>query len=134
MNRDLIFDLGMHTGRDTEFYLKKGFRVVAIEANPQLVEQARARFADAIAAGALRILNVAIHDHDGVATLYVSREKDVWSTVVAEVVRDKETLGASFEAVEVPCQRFESILAEEGIPAVEKEADLDTEPVLGRHP
>ncbi len=116
LNRDLIFDIGMHTGHDTEFYLKKGFRVVAIEANPRLVEEARARFADAIAAGALRILNVAIHDHDGLATLHVSREMDVWSTVVAEVARDKETLGATFEPVEVPCRRLESILAEEGIP------------------
>jgi FkbM family methyltransferase len=116
LHRDLIFDVGMHAGRDAEFYLKKGFRVVAIEANPQLVGRARATFADAIAAGALRILNVAIHDHDGVATLYLSREQDLWSTVVPEVARDKEALGASFEPVEVSCRRFESILAEEGIP------------------
>ena len=29
---DLIFDIGMHIGQDTEVYLKKGFRVVAVEA------------------------------------------------------------------------------------------------------
>ena len=32
---DLIFDVGLHRGEDTEFYLKKGFRVVAFEANPR---------------------------------------------------------------------------------------------------
>jgi len=26
MNNSLIFDVGMHTGRDTEFYLKKGVK------------------------------------------------------------------------------------------------------------
>lgn len=40
MNNSLIIDVGMHTGRDTEFYLKKGFNVVAIEANPELVKKA----------------------------------------------------------------------------------------------
>ncbi len=35
MNKSLIIDVGMHTGRDTEFYLKKGFEVIAIEANPR---------------------------------------------------------------------------------------------------
>jgi FkbM family methyltransferase len=116
MHSDLIYDVGMHTGSDTEFYLRKGFRVVAIEANPRLAAEGRARFADAIAAGTLRLLNVAIHDHEGIATLFVNREKDVWSTVVTEVVRNKERLGTTFEAVDVPCRRFESILAEEGMP------------------
>lgn len=31
---DLIIDVGMHYGNNTAFYLKKGFRVAAIEANP----------------------------------------------------------------------------------------------------
>jgi hypothetical protein len=34
--RDLIYDIGLHKGEDSEFYLKKGFRVVAIEALPSL--------------------------------------------------------------------------------------------------
>jgi hypothetical protein len=28
--RDLIFDLGMHRGEDTDFYLHMGYRVVGI--------------------------------------------------------------------------------------------------------
>ena len=35
---DLIYDIGQHTGEDTAFYLGKGFRVVAVEANPTLAE------------------------------------------------------------------------------------------------
>jgi hypothetical protein len=32
LHPDLIFDVGFHRGEDTDFYLKKGFRVVAVEA------------------------------------------------------------------------------------------------------
>lgn len=42
MNPDLIFDLGMHHGHDSEYYLKKGFQVVAVEANPLLCARATA--------------------------------------------------------------------------------------------
>ena len=35
----MVFDVGMHRGEDTELYLSKGFRVVAFEANPNLVKK-----------------------------------------------------------------------------------------------
>ena len=34
MSVQTIFDLGFHEGGDTDFYLRKGFRVVAVEAYP----------------------------------------------------------------------------------------------------
>ena len=34
MQKDLIYDIGMHNGENTEYYLKRGFRVIAVEANP----------------------------------------------------------------------------------------------------
>ena len=37
-HKDLIFDIGMHKGEDAEFYLRKGFRVVAFEADADLVQ------------------------------------------------------------------------------------------------
>jgi hypothetical protein len=40
----LIYDVGMCDGADTAFYLAKGFRVIAIEANPTLVERNRVLF------------------------------------------------------------------------------------------
>ena len=49
--KDLIFDIGMHKGEDTEFYLKKGFRVVAIEADPDLANLCRKRFKEFIDKG-----------------------------------------------------------------------------------
>jgi hypothetical protein len=46
MTADLLYDVGMNNGDDTAYYLYKGFRVVAVEADPVLVEAARERFAE----------------------------------------------------------------------------------------
>ncbi len=109
----LIFDVGMHRGDDTEFYLKKGFRVVAIEANPELVDTARARFAEHLRSGQLVLLNVGIHRHDGVSDFLINESKDDWSSFDARMAgRD----GASCRTVEVKTRTFKSILGEFGVP------------------
>ena len=77
----LIYDLGMHDGADTAFYLHKGYRVLAIEANPTLCERARTKFADAIADGRLTILDLAVSDTDGEATFYINLDDDHWSSL-----------------------------------------------------
>ena len=56
----LVFDLGFHLGEDTDHYLALGHRVVALEANPALAQQGRERFAAAIAAGQLTLVNAAV--------------------------------------------------------------------------
>jgi len=59
----------MNNGDDTAYYLSLSFRTVAIEANPQLVEQAKLRFAREIASGRLHILNIGITDREGASIL-----------------------------------------------------------------
>lgn len=79
---DLIFDLGMHQGFDTEFYLAKGFRVLALEANPALVEAARLRQAEALAAGRLALEDRALWLEAGQrVSFYVNPVTDDWSSV-----------------------------------------------------
>ena len=48
-----MYDVGMHNGNDAAFYLHQGYRVVAIEADPVFVEQAKWRFAQEIREGRL---------------------------------------------------------------------------------
>lgn len=62
---DLIFDIGMYDGADTRYYLDQGYRVVAVEANPNLVSKAQAAFADAIAAGQLNVVHAAVCPESG---------------------------------------------------------------------
>jgi FkbM family methyltransferase len=79
--RDLIYDIGLHIGDDTDFYLAKGFRVVAVEANPRLVQRCKERFSDAISAGSLIIEEGAVADSREPLTFYINKERDEWSSI-----------------------------------------------------
>lgn len=59
---DLIYDVGFHQGYDTAFYLRKGYRVVAFEAHPDLVQKGVRKFETEIADGRLEIVEGAISD------------------------------------------------------------------------
>lgn len=105
----------MHVGHDTCFYLAKGFSVVAIEANPELVSAAEEKFAREIAEGRLRIFGVAISERSGTAHLAVADRSSFSSLSPADVGR-AEQRGVRFRDVEVPTVPFEDILNEVGIP------------------
>jgi FkbM family methyltransferase len=114
---DLIYDVGMHRGEDTDFYLQKGFRVVAVEANPKLVHEAETRFAGAIARHRLTIINRAIADHEGMTTLYVNRKQELWSTLHRDRAKSKSAKhDAPFDEISVPCTQFEKVLSQHGVP------------------
>src|SRR5438445_326710 len=78
---DLIFDVGMHVGRDSEFYLRKGYRVVAVEANPDLCRLAEDRLREHVTARRLIIINEAIAQYDGYVTLHLNEQEGEWSTI-----------------------------------------------------
>ncbi len=113
---DLIYDIGMHTGKDTAYYLKKGFRVVAIEANAELVRGVSERFAAEIEKGRLTIYNVAISETEGRTTFYVNDQKDDWGTLSIDFVERNEALGTTHHEVEVLGVPLEKIIRECGIP------------------
>lgn len=82
VEQTLIFDLGMHHGQDTLFYLEKGFNVIALECNPDLIAKATNSFASHIADKRLQIVNRALWDHDdGHVDFFINPEKDDWSSV-----------------------------------------------------
>ena len=65
MERDLIFDLGMHKADDTRYYLQKGFRVVALEANSDFIQAVRDEFAVQIASKQLTLVEMALAETAG---------------------------------------------------------------------
>src|SRR5579872_1802498 len=99
---DLIFDVGLHLGEDTDFYLKKGFRVVAFEARADFVEQCRTRFSEAIASGRLTIVSGAIAPGtDSSVSFYVNTVDTTWGTINPEWVARNERRGAPSRKIEV---------------------------------
>jgi FkbM family methyltransferase len=112
--RELIVDVGMHTGRDAEFYLRKGFDVVAIEADADLARAASERLAGWVTAGQLTIREVAIAPHDGEVRFFANPGHDDWGTIREKVMRRNERQGEPSEARTVPAMRFERVLDELG--------------------
>lgn len=113
---DLVFDVGMHRGEDTAYYLRKGFRVVAFEAHPKLVDIARGRFADAIADGRLKVVSGAISDEATESlTFYTHSRMSSWGTASPRRADRNEVMGPSVE-VTVPTVDFAACLREQGVP------------------
>lgn len=82
MDGNLIFDLGLHRGLDSEFYARKGFRVVGLEANDKLAEGAGARLAEFTRDGRLTIVQKALWEREGeTVSFYVNDDKDDWSSL-----------------------------------------------------
>jgi FkbM family methyltransferase len=113
MRTDLIFDIGMHTGLDTEWYLAKGFRVVSVEANPTLALQAREKFSAEIAAGRLIVENVGLAATSGELPFYVNLDNDEWSSFDQALGTRQST---RFEVVPVPCMTPARLFERFGLP------------------
>ena len=116
---DLIYDVGMHQGEDTAFYLAKGFRVVAIEANPELVRENRERFAEKIKSGRLVIVHGAVVPEDdsrvgGTVKFHVG-EITEFGTIHSDW-SDRNKEDCNRRVMEVPAMRFTDCLREHGIP------------------
>lgn len=110
---DLVIDLGMNNGDDTEYYLKKGCRVVAVEANPMLCSRAEDRFQSALISGKLRILNVAIWSGYEKKPFFINLNNDHWSSL------DKGWAGRESSActeVLTDCVPLDYVFSQFGVP------------------
>jgi FkbM family methyltransferase len=76
----MIFDLGFHNGNDTEFYLSKGFKVVAVEPNPSLCKKGRGRFKKEITEQRLMLLEKAISSEDNFTSFFLHPKNNEWSS------------------------------------------------------
>lgn len=116
IEEDLIYDVGMHEGDDSEFYLKKGFRVVGIEALPSLAKTASERLRTYIESGQLVILNVAVAEKEGPLPFFESLHCSLWGTINPERGKTNDREGYRFVRRTVKGSNFASILKEYGIP------------------
>ena len=116
MRDDLIYDVGMHTGEDTEFYLRKGFRVVGIEANAQLCEECAHKFSAAIGSGQLQIINKAISHTVGTIDFFLNEQVSIWGTANLEWVKRNEARGFKSHPVKVEATTIRDVILKFGVP------------------
>ena len=108
----LAFDVGMYDGADTDYLLRSGFRVVAVEAHPLLCRRAEARFAREIGEGRLAIANVAIAGDEGTTELSLCGDDLGSSSIVADKLRGTRHAGT----LQVPATTILSLFSAHGVP------------------
>ena len=113
---DLVFDIGAHKGEDSNFYLKLGFRVVAVEANPELGAQLKQRFATEIKDGKYKLINKAIGSSSGEVSFFVNKMLSIWGTTDPKWARRNKSLRADSEEIKVQSVRFAEIFEAHGCP------------------
>src|SRR6266481_309562 len=116
MRENLIYDVGMHKGEDTGFYLRKGLQVVAIEANTEFCEECAQKFSAKIDSGQLRIINKAISNTVGTIDCFVNEAVSVWGTANLEWVKRNEARGTKSHPVKVEATTMKEVLREFGTP------------------
>jgi FkbM family methyltransferase len=112
---NLIFDIGGHNGQDTEFYLKRGFNVVTVEADPDLAGGLRHRFAAEVADGRLTIVEAAIFDRSGSGVFY-KFGTSVFGTTLPDWASRNREMGQSFEEIEVAFTTIGDLIRQYGVP------------------
>ena len=117
MDSHLIYDVGGHLGEDTDFYLKKGFKVVAIEANPVLAEKLRKRFQSNLSDGSLTLIDSAIAEDTGEVDFYINQSFSIWGTIRPTWAERNAALGSSSsQLIKVKASNFSDVLSEHGVP------------------
>lgn len=114
IDRKLIFDLGAHSGIDTAHYLSRGFKVVAVEANPQLARKLKRRGAD----GRLIIEARALSSSANPISLHlpVQLTSDVWGTTSPQQAKMLHEVGVVTHEIQVPTVSLETLIQTHGVP------------------
>ena len=120
--QDLIYDVGMHKGEDAEFYLRKGFRVVGFEADPDLMAICRDRLGSFVDANRLTLIEGAVVSREDLEAgrtrvpFYKSDGNSVWGTACSDWAVRNARLGNSSTVIDVDVVDFPSMLRRYGVP------------------
>lgn len=110
---NLIFDIGFHTGEDTLFYLLKDYNVIAVDADPKLIEKGKTVFKKYIENGKLLLLNYVISDKCSEDADFFISENTLWSSAKASVA---SRMGVKVIKKRLRSKRLDSLFQEYGTP------------------
>lgn len=113
MNNRLIYDIGMHRGDDTNYYLKLGYNVIAVDANPFLVENCKEKFKNYIQDEYLSIINKGISSINGKSKFYINTKNSEWSSINKEIGTRNCNI---INEIDIETITLEDIFKEYGIP------------------
>src|SRR5262249_31600150 len=103
---------------DTDFYLRKGYRVVGIEADPDNAAFCRQRFADQIVKGRVKVIEGAVAESDAPSKIrfFKNIDFDFWGTVDPTFVDRNLRSGTRSREIEVDTVDLCAVIDEHGCP------------------
>jgi hypothetical protein len=113
MIKDLIYDVGISNEDDTAYYLHRGFKVIAIEAEPSLASTASVRFKNEIAQGQLQILNIGIASESKELDFWICETNSEWNSFDRIIA---SRFNSPHHCIKIICQIFRWVLEKYGIP------------------
>lgn len=108
----LIFDIGMHKGEDTTYYLHRGYHVIGVDADPTLIGQTKERLAPFIKSGQLRLLNFAISNKEEIINFHISKHS-IWNSLNKRISDREESL---IKTIKVSSIKLSELIKEYGVP------------------
>ena len=112
-DRNLIYDVGLFNGDDTSYYLSQGYRVVAIEADPDLASEAQQRFQTFIDQGRLKILNIGIADVEGRLPFYINEKHREWNSFDLSIAGREDI---PYQVIDIQTKTFDNVIKTNGVP------------------
>lgn len=114
MKTKVVYDLGANNGDDIPYYLLKSDVVVAVEANPILCEQIKAKFKNEIQTGRLIVENCVVTDktESSVVDFYIHKSNHVLS----QLPRPAPAGLMMFEKVTLPAKTITELINSHGDP------------------
>lgn len=109
----LIFDLGFHNGDDTDYYLAKGWQVIAVDANASLISDGQNRFATALNNNQLTLLHHALAKTGGETDFYIHPTKTDWSSCLKDMT---ESDGSEAITAKVKGITLHDLVGAHGVP------------------
>lgn len=114
VNQNLIFDIGLHKGNDAQFYVRKGFSVVGVEARADHCTLVGNTFKDSVDLGRLVIVNKALFSASGSrVSFFVNPIKDDWGSLSKGSA--EKGVATAFE-IEVETTTLNDLIDEYGYP------------------
>jgi FkbM family methyltransferase len=113
--RPVVYDVGMNAGEDIPYYVKKGYRVVGIEANPDLAQQVSEQYAPLVESGEVTVVNVGVGAQAGRLPFHIHLNKSGLSSFALPA----DGRG-TWRTVDVEVRKLSDVIAEHGEPAFVK--------------
>lgn len=110
-SRPLVYDVGMHNGDDSAYYLAKGFEVVGIDADASVCGACEVRFRREIAERRMTILNVGVAREAGMRMFHLNIADHALSSFQEPEIPDD-----GWEIINLPVRTLSSIILERESP------------------